>query len=61
MAKDKIHLTLSKTARRQLEFIKESINFENDGEVIFAGLHAMYKLAKSDKDKGIGLIKRRGE
>ncbi len=63
MKTDKISLVVSEKARRQLEFIKESLDFEDDGEVIFAGLYTMYKLAKSNKNNGIKVnkIKRRKE
>jgi hypothetical protein len=47
--KDKITIELSKTARRQIEFIKERFSLKDDGEVINKAISLLLGLSKANK------------
>ena len=57
--KDKITLSIGKTARRQMEFIKEEIGAKTDGQVINSALWIVFKLAKSDSELVVSLKSRK--
>lgn len=49
MTKDKIEIIINKDVRRQLEYLKEELDLESDGELIKESLRITFSMVKKIK------------